>query len=685
MTKYKYHNRELSWLNFNARVLQEASDQNVPLIERLRFLGIFSNNLDEFFRVRYATYKRISQSEGGKNKIIKGYNVNRLLKEITKIVIKQQTESLNILGQIHKELRTHNIHIINETEVCDKHEQFIKDFFLNKVSPALVTIMLNDLNKAPNLKDSAAYLAVKLIQRTQDGTKPMYTLIEIPNSINRFVVLPSIGEKQYIIMLDDLIRFNLNVIFNIFEYESISTHMIKITRDAELDLEGDLDKSYVEQLMDSVKDRLLGDPVRFVYDKNIDQDTLDFLLLKLEIENTDSLIPGGRYHNRRDYMKFPDLGAKHLLYDKIEPLPIPNLTFQGSLLKEIAKKDFLQYTPYQSFSYTIKFLREAALDPDVKSIKITIYRLAEVSHIASSLINAAKNGKDVTVSIELQARFDEANNIKYSERMKREGIKLIFGVTGLKVHAKSCVIERLENNKIKRYGFISTGNFNENTAKIYTDYTLFTCHNEILKDINKVFEFFEANYRIKKYKHLIVSPHYTRDFFYDKIDEQIELARQNKPCGIMFKMNSLSSFDMAEKLYEASQAGVEIKLIIRGICCLVPGVEGMSENIKAISIVDKFLEHPRLYIFKTKKKDEVYISSADLMTRNLDNRVEITCPIYDKEIKEELIDTFNICWNDNVKARDHASYDKNTYLKGEGKTLRSQFETYNYYKHKLEN
>lgn len=685
MTKYKYHNRELSWLNFNARVLQEASDQNVPLIERLRFLGIFSNNLDEFFRVRYATYKRISQSEGGKNKIIKGYNVNRLLKEITKIVIKQQTESLNILGQIHKELRTHNIHIINETEVCDKHEQFIKDFFLNKVSPALVTIMLNDLNKAPNLKDSAAYLAVKLIQRTQDGTKPMYTLIEIPNSINRFVVLPSIGEKQYIIMLDDLIRFNLNVIFNIFEYESISTHMIKITRDAELDLEGDLDKSYVEQLMDSVKDRLLGDPVRFVYDKNIDQDTLDFLLLKLEIENTDSLIPGGRYHNRRDYMKFPDLGAKHLLYDKIEPLPIPNLTFQGSLLKEIAKKDFLQYTPYQSFSYTIKFLREAALDPDVKSIKITIYRLAEVSHIASSLINAAKNGKDVTVSIELQARFDEANNIKYSERMKREGIKLIFGVTGLKVHAKSCVIERLENNKIKRYGFISTGNFNENTAKIYTDYTLFTCHNEILKDINKVFEFFEANYRIKKYKHLIVSPHYTRDFFYDKIDEQIELVRQNKPCGIMFKMNSLSSFDMAEKLYEASQAGVEIKLIIRGICCLVPGVEGMSENIKAISIVDKFLEHPRLYIFKTKKKDEVYISSADLMTRNLDNRVEITCPIYDKEIKEELIDTFNICWNDNVKARDHASYDKNTYLKGEGKTLRSQFETYNYYKHKLEN
>lgn len=683
MSSYNYNNRELSWLNFNARVLQEASDPNVPLIERLRFLGIFSNNLDEFFRVRYATYKRITQSEGNKHKIIGGHDVSVLLKEITQVVIKQQTESLNILSEIHEKLKSHNIHIIDETQVGKKHHQFIKNYFLEKVSPALVTIMLNDLEAVPNLKDTAAYLAVKLTHEKSKSKK--YTLIEIPTSLNRFVVLPSVDNKQYVIMLDDLIRYNLNVIFNIFEYDSISTHMIKITRDAELDLEGDLDKSYIEKLLTSVKDRLIGDPVRFVYDKNIDQDTLDFLLLKLEIENTDSLIPGGRYHNRRDYMKFPDLGAKHLLYDKIDPLPIEGLSLQGSIFKKIAQKDFLQYTPYQTFSYTIKFLREAALDPQVKSIKITIYRLAEVSHIASSLINAAKNGKKVTVSIELQARFDEANNIRYSERMQREGINLIFGVTGLKVHAKSCVIERLEGKKIRRYGFISTGNFNENTAKIYTDYTLFTCHSEILKDINKVFEFFEANYRIKKYKHLIVSPHFTRDFFNDRIDEQIELAKANKPCGIMFKMNSLSSYDMAKKLYQASQAGVEVKLIIRGICCLIPGVKGMSENIKAISIVDKFLEHPRLYIFKTgKKKQDVYISSADLMTRNLDNRVEITCPIYDDDIKEELIDTFNICWRDNVKARDHASYDKNEYIRNDSADHRSQFETYDYYKNKIE-
>ncbi|QTY27231.1 polyphosphate kinase 1 [Flavobacterium sp. CS20] len=684
MTNDQFHNRELSWLAFNARVLQEASDSNVPLLERLRFLGIFSNNLDEFFRVRYATVKRIDMAGKAGKKVLGGYKASRLLKEITQIVINHQTESLEILSEIQNKLKDHNIHIVNETEVGEQHQAFLKHYFLDTVSPSLVTIMLNDIEKVPNLKDSAAYLAVKLVQKMPDGNlKNRYTLVEIPTNLNRFVVLPSEGNNQYVILLDDLIRYNLDVIFNIFEYESISAHMIKITRDAELDLEGDLDKSYIEKLMSSVKHRREGDPVRFVYDKTIDQDTLDFLLLKLGIDNTDSLIPGGRYHNRRDYMKFPDLGAKHLLYDEIEPLPVPGLELQGSLFKKIAEKDYLQFAPYQTFSYTVRFLREAALDPNVKSIKITIYRLASVSQIASSLINAAKNGKKVTVSIELKARFDEANNIRYSEKMQREGIKIIFGVTGLKVHAKSCVIDRLENGKLKRYGFISTGNFNENTAKIYTDYTLFTSHSGILKDIDKVFDFFEVNYKIKKYKHLIVSPHYTRGFFYKKIDEQIRLVKEGKECGMMLKMNSLSDYDVISKLYEASRAGVKIQLIVRGICCLIPEVEGMSENIKAISIVDKFLEHPRLYIFKTPKNKEVYISSADLMTRNLDHRVEITCPVYNDNIKAELIDTFDICWQDNVKARNLASHDKNEYERNDKDDYRSQFKMYDYYKNKL--
>lgn len=683
MRENKYDNRELSWLKFNQRVLQEAADPSVPLIERLRFLGIFSNNLDEFFKVRYATVKRIDQAGKAGKKVLGGFNAGRLLKEITQIVIKKQAESLEILASIQEKLKKHDIFIIDENEVTSDQAKFLKEFFLQKVSPALVTIMLNDIDKVPNLKDSKAYLAVKMVQQENNKYINRYILIEIPSSVDRFVEIPSSDGKKYIILLDDLIRYNLNVIFNIFDYSSISAHMVKITRDAELELEGDFSKSYIEKLMDSVKDRIEGDPVRFVYDKEIEQDTLDFLLKKMEIDSTDSLIPGGKYHNRRDYMNFPDLGAKHLLYDKIEPLPIPGLEIQGSLLEKISKKDFLQYVPYQTFSYTVKFLREAALDPKVKSIKITIYRLASVSHIASSLINAAKNGKRVTVSIELQARFDEANNVKYAEKMEREGVKLIFGVTGLKVHCKTCIIERLENQKIKYYGFISTGNFNENTAKIYTDYTLFTAHQGILKDINKVFDFFEVNYKIKRYKHLIVSPHYTRSKFSDLIDQEILNCKAGKASGISIKLNSLSDYGMIDKLYEASRAGVKIKLIVRGINCLIPEVEGMSENIQSISIIDKFLEHPRLYIFENDGDPKIFISSADWMTRNIDHRVEISCPIYDEDIKEELIETFEICWKDNVKARDFTSSKDNAYREKQGKAFRSQFETYTYYQKKL--
>lgn len=683
MRNNKYDNRELSWLKFNQRVLQEAADSSVPLIERLRFLGIFSNNLDEFFKVRYATVKRIDLAGKAGKKVLGGFNASRLLKEITQVVIKKQAESLDILDSIQDQLKEHDIFVIDENEVTSEQATFLKEFFLQKVSPALVTIMLNDIDKVPNLKDSKAYLAVKMVQLETDRISNRYILIEIPSSVERFVVIPSTDGKKYIILLDDLIRYNLDVIFNIFDYESISAHMVKITRDAQLDLEGDLSKSYIEKLMDSIKDRIEGDPVRFVYDKEIEQDTLDFLLKKMEIDSTDSLIPGGKYHNRRDYMNFPDLGAKHLVYDKIDPLPIPGLEIQGSLLEKIAKKDYLQYTPYQTFSYTVKFLREAALDPKVKSIKITIYRLATVSHIASSLINAAKNGKRVIVSIELQARFDEANNIKYAEKMEREGVKLIFGVTGLKVHCKTCIIERLENQKIKYYGFISTGNFNENTAKIYTDYTLFTADQGILRDIDKVFEFFEVNYKIKRYKHLIVSPHYSRSKFSDLIDQEIINHKEGKQSGISLKMNSLSDYGMIDKLYEASRAGVKIKLIVRGINCLIPEVKGMSDNIESISIVDKFLEHPRLFIFQNDEDPKIFISSADWMTRNIDNRVEVTCPIYDEDIKKELIETFDICWKDNVKARDFSAKTENEYRKKVGSDFRSQFETYTYYQNKL--
>ena len=693
--KNQYINRELSWLKFNARVLQEAADERVPLLERLRFAGIFSNNLDEFFKVRYATVKRVAMNETSDKEL--GVHAKELLEEITKEVIQLQDESLKIIATITKELEKEQIFIVDEKTLLPEHEAFVNTYFYDKVRPALFTIILNDLEKFPQLKDDVAYLAVKMTLKEEDEKtsgvqkffssrvykeKIQYALIELPATLDRFIELPQIGDKHYIIMLDDVIRFCLHKIFNIFNYESLTANMIKITRDAELDIDDDLSKSFIEKLSTSIEDRRKGEPVRFVYDKMIDKDTLQFLLEKMGIMKTDSVIPGGRYHNRRDFMNFPSLGRKDLTYASIQPLPVQGLTSEESLLKKIAEKDYLQYTPYHTFSNIIWFLREAALDPKVKSVKITIYRLAKNSQVVNSLINAVKNGKQVTVQIELQARFDEESNIRYAEQLKAEGVKVIFGVRGLKVHSKICVIERKEGKELKRYGFISTGNFNETTAKIYTDYTLFTANQEILKEVNKVFNFFDTNYNVQKFKHLIVSPHYTKKQLKHLIDEEIKNAKAGKEAYIKLKMNNITSYKMIDKLYEASRAGVKIQMIVRGICCLVPGIEGMSENIEVISIVDKFLEHPRLFIFGNGGNPKFYISSADWMTRNILFRVEVGFPIYDKAIQQELIDTFEISWEDNVKARIINEAQDNTYRPHTIPPLHSQVALYEYYQHK---
>lgn len=688
-TSFEYINREISWLQFNARVLQEAKDENVPLLERLRFIGIFSNNLDEFFRVRYANVQRIVNAGESAKEELNGLEARQLLETITKTVIDQQTESLLIIREIQERLQDEGIFVIKEHQVLSYQEEFIRDYFTEKVSPALMTFILNDLEDFPHLKDKAAYLAVKLKIKPGDSIfdiskETIFALIEIPESVERFVVLPSQeAGKEYIIVLDDLIRFCLDQIFSIFSYEHASAHMIKITRDAALDIDNDFKKSFIEKISKSVYLRREGDPVRFVFDKMIDDDTLSFLMQKMKIDDTDSIIPGGRYHNRRDYMNFPTLGHKELVYPSIKPLPVKGLDINESIFKSIAEKDFLLYAPYQSFSYLIKFLREAAIDPMVQTIKITIYRLSRVSHIASTLINAAKNGKEVTVQIELQARFDEANNIEYAEALQAEGVKLIFGVPGLKVHCKTCLVERLEGAKMKKYGFISTGNFNESTAKVYTDYTLFTSNKEILKDLNKVFNFFETNYKVNTYKHLIVSPHYSRKKFSKLINTEIKNKRQGKEAYIKIKVNSLTDYQMIDKLYEASNAGVQIDLIVRGMCCLIPGVKGMSENITAISVVDKFLEHPRVYIFGNAGEPKVYISSSDWMRRNLDRRVEVSCPIYDDNIKQQLMDTFDICWTDNVKARILNRNQDNSYVQNDLPVNRSQETLYEYFQNRL--
>lgn len=683
-------NRYLSWLKFNERVLQEASDPNVPLAERLRFIGIFSNNFDEFFKVRYANIKK--QSENEKDNIL----------EIIDLEIQiLQNKSNEIYNDIKYELRKEGILIINEKEINKNQGEFIRKFFSEKIRPSLLTIILNDLDDIPKLKDIVPYLAVKMVLREEEGMnketenrffssgaykeKTQYALIEVPSKkLGRFVTLPKEGDKQYVILLEDVIRFCLDKIFYIFDYESISAHLIKITRDAELDIDNDLNKSFVDKISLGVEGRKDGQPVRFVYDYEIENDTLEFLKNKLNLYSWDSIIAGGRYHNRKDYMDFPKLDRKDLLYREQTPLPIKNFSLESSMLKQIFERDYLQYTPYHSFSYVINFLREAALDPKVKSIKITIYRLAKQSEIIDSLINAVKNGKKVTAQVELQAKFDEAANIEYSELLQSEGVNLIFGVKGLKVHGKICVVEREEGNKIRKYGFISTGNFNESTAKIYTDYTLFTSNQSILNDASNVFNFLETPYYTQEYKNLIVSPHYTMKSFIRMINQEIYIAKNGGNAFLKFKMNGLTNREIIMKLYEASRAGVKIQLIVRGMCSLLPGVEGLSENIEVISIVDKFLEHTRLYIFGNNGSPKVYISSADMMTRNILYRVEVTCPIYDEQIKKELLDTFEISWSDNVKARIISSSQDNTYKTDDKKPNRSQKTTYDYYKNKLE-
>lgn len=675
-------NRELSWLDFNRRVLQEAQDTSVPLIERIRFIGIFSNNLDEFFKVRYATVKRIAQMEAEGSSPEEAQKAEQLLHEITEKTRALQDESFTTIQQLTDELKKEQIYVLDEHSLDEEQAAFVHQFFNEQVSPSLLTVWINDQTRMPNVMTSNVFLAVRLEQK--NGASPLFALIQIPPHLDRIVVLPSKGKKQYAMILDDLIRHQMPHVFQNFSSVSMTAHMVKFTRDAELDFDDDINKSYVDKVAESVRERIEGDPVRFVYDKTIGEDTLTLLLTKFKIGSKDSIIPGGRYHNRRDYIKFPSLGRNDLLYDKKIPLPIYGFSLDGSLLEQISKRDFLQYAPYHSFRYIVKTLREASLDPQVKSIYITLYRLSTNSQVVNALIQASRNGKRVTVLIELQARFDEEANIRYAELLKNEGVRLIFGIPSLKVHSKICLIHRQEGNKLMRYGFISTGNLNESTARIYTDYTLFTSNQHILKEVNRVFTFFETTYKIPTHKHLLISPFNTSSGFKKRIAREITLAQQGKKALIRIKINNLTNYDMVKSLYEASQAGVQIRMIVRGICCLVPGVKGFSENIEVVSVVDRFLEHPRLVIFENDGDRDIFISSSDWMTRNLDNRVEVSCPIYDKNIQQELVDTFELSWNDNVKARWVNNPTKPIYRTNEAALLRSQEATYMYYKNKID-
>ena len=673
----KFKNREISWLEFNQRVLQEADDSSVPLIERIRFLGIFSNNLDEFYKVRYATVKRVAVSIDSGKKIYNDRTAKELLNEISKNAIDLQYKSFKILDQIIKLLESENIHFLNEKKLKSYQVKYATEFFNEKISPSLGIIVLNKSKKIPKFKDNLSFL---LIRMELEANFVQHAIIHIPKDLKRFVELPSNDSNRYVMMIDDLIRFHLKEIFKLFKPNEIQANMIKISRDAELDFDDDISKSYLDKISESVKERSSGDPVRFVYDSKITLDSLSFLTKKMKIDDdTDSMIPGGKYHNRRDYMSFPSLNKRNLLYKPIKPLNINGFDLRDSMFETISKKDFLLHAPFHKFLYVINFLLEASIDPKVKSIYITIYRLSKLSKVASALINAAKNGKKVIVQIELQARFDESANIKYAKEMQSQGIKLIFGSPQLKVHSKICLIERKEDKVLKKYGFISTGNFNESTAKVYTDMTLFTSNKEVLNEVKLVFNFFGANYKKFSFKKLIVSPINSEKNIKKLINYEIKNAKLGKPAWIKIKVNNITSYSMIKSLYNASREGVKIQMIIRGVCCLIPKKLNMSDNIEVISIVDKFLEHTRFFIFCNDKSNSVYISSADLMTRNLNNRVEVICPILDAEIKEEILDIFNIYWKDNVKSRfvNHSSMNK--YKRNSRPNFRSQDEVYNYY------
>ena len=675
MKKYTFKNRELSWLDFNERVLQEAADITVPLIERLRFIGIFSNNLDEFYKVRYATVKRLALSKEGVKKFYKGENAKDLLNLITERAIELQNRSNLILDFILKDLEKENIFIVDEQAIPKDSISYIKSFFLDKIQPKLKIVLLNEKDDFPQLSESSCFLIIKVESKNKNLN---YAIIQFPDEFERFIVIKN-QDVKYVIMIDDIIRYHLFEIFKIFNPSNISANMIKFSRDAELDFDDDISKSYLEKISQSVKDRLKGDPLRFVYDKEIDPNTLKFLLEKMNINSEiDSVIPGGKYHNKKDYMNFPILN-NDLAYDKIEQLVIKDFYKHKTVFESIDQRDFLVHTPFHKFNHILTFLSEASIDPEVKRICITIYRLSKLSSVANTLINAAKNGKEVVVQIELQARFDETNNIDYAKLMQYQGVKLIFGIPTLKVHAKVCVVEKLINNKILKYGFISTGNFNESTAKIYTDFTIFTSNQSLLDEISNVFEFFSLNYKKFKYEKLIISPYNTKKFFRSLIKNEIKNAKRGKDAFIKIKLNNITNYEMVEELYKAADEGVKIYLIVRGICCLVPNQKNTHNNIELISIVDKFLEHTRMFIFCNNGKNKTYISSADWMTRNLDNRVEVTIPIEDEKISNKLNDIFSIYWNDNQKSRYVNSENNNEYRKNKLGIIRSQSQVYNYH------
>lgn len=683
MSKKLLIQRDISWLSFNARVLQEANDLTVPLRERIRFLGIFSNNSDEFFRVRVATLKRMIEFSEKRKKLNMHLEEDpqTILDQIQTIVLQQQHEFNRIWEDILLELKKQNIFLVDEKHLHKEQQSFVKKYFDEEVRSNIIPLMIESLPQLPYLRDKSIYLGV-VMRKKDSAYHQKYALIEVPSrAVGRFVKLPSKPEESNIILLEDVIRFNLPLIFSYFGYDYFDSYVFKVTKDAEIDIDNDVSTTFVEKIEKGVKNRRKGKPVRFVYDKEMDAGLLEYLIRRLNLNRKSNIIPGGRIHNFRHFMDFPDVFNTRNI--RRAPFIHPGLRSSMRVTDVIVKKDLMLHFPYHSFNAIIDLLREAAMDPDVSSIKITAYRLATNSKVINALINAARNGKEVVVMLELKARFDEEANLEWKKILEEEDIKVVLGVPKMKIHAKLCIIKKRKGNKTIQYGFVSTGNLNEKTATVYGDHCLLTANRHVMADINRIFRYLENPKTTVRYlqlcKTLLVCPGIMRREITSLIDREIKNAKAGKEAKIILKVNSLSDAFLIEKFHDAASAGVEIRMIVRGIFCMMAPGKKHKEAVSAISIVDEYLEHARVMIFHNMGKEKIYISSADWMVRNLDHRVEAAIPITDTGICDELKDIIHIQLRDNVKARVLDDELSNNYVPSAGKKqVRSQIETYHY-------
>ncbi|UYP74395.1 polyphosphate kinase 1 [Pantoea dispersa] len=677
-----YIEKELSWLTFNERVLQEAADKSNPLIERMRFLGIYSNNLEEFYKVRFADLKRrilIGEEQGTPT------TLRHLLKKIQLRVQKSDQEFDALYNDLLLEMARNQIFLINERQLSPNQQEWLRYYFKHQLRQHVTPILINhDTDLIEFLKDDYTYLAVEIIR----GEEIRYALLEIPSDkVPRFVNLPaeSPRRRKPMILLDNILRYCLDEIFKgFFDYDALNAYSMKMTRDAEYDLVTEMESSLLELMSSSLKQRLTAEPVRFVYQRDMPDAMVEMLRHKLSISSYDSIVPGGRYHNFKDFIGFPNVGKANL---ENRPLPqIRHIGFDGfrNGFDAIRNRDVLLYYPYHTFEHVLELLRQASFDPNVLAIKINIYRVAKNSRIMDAMIHAAYNGKKVTVVVELQARFDEEANIRWAKRLTEAGVHVIFSAPGLKIHAKLFLISRREGEEVVRYAHIGTGNFNEKTARIYTDYSLLTADARITNEVRRVFNFIENPYRPVTFEHLMVSPQNSRAMLYQLIDNEIANAQQGNPSGITLKINNLVDNGLVDRLYAASSAGVKINLLVRGMCSLIPDLPGISENIRITSIVDRYLEHDRVYIFESGGDKKVFLSSADWMTRNIDYRIEVAVSVLDPRLKQRILDIIAILLSDTVKARIVDKELSNRYVsRGNRKKVRSQLAIYDYIK-KLE-